>query len=91
MLVKVIEEIFCQTTAVEEETVLIHTFLNAPCNSNGSPERLRDLQGLGGNVCVSVYVCTQIHTCTNTHTYIHNIPVSTKQIVSPRGLIPFQL
>lgn len=52
MLVKVIEEIFCQTTAVEEETVLIHTFLNAPCDTNGSPERLHDLQRVGRGKCV---------------------------------------
>ena len=55
MLVKVVEEIFCQTTAVEEETVPIHTFLNAPCGRNGSPERLHDLQGGGaGKMCVCV-------------------------------------
>lgn len=69
MLVKVIEEIFCQTTAVEEETVPIHTFLNAPCGRNGSPERLHDLQGVGRGKCVCECVCAQIHTCTNTHTH----------------------
>lgn len=72
MLVKVIEEIFCQTTAVEEETVPIHTFLNAPCGRNGSPERLHDLQGVGRGKCVyeCVCVCTNTYMHKHTHTYI---------------------